>query len=244
MDFWSFVTTRVKWIERGEYLSVGVGKGKETRTLMSQMLPKLHIPMAPRRDMKIPLHLIPLQTPINPTTIRLDPPSHPRRLLKLPPPLPHLPQHMSHMRILLLQILPPSLILPIPAPLHFLRVHPHRPGRGVLAQHVPSEDAIARGVLHVDVQVGALHVHDGVEVDLQGVRDAFFDAELLRLAAGVPAAELGEGEEGGEEDEEEGGVAAGGGAAGVGRFGFRCRGEDGLAWEGRRGLGGGGWKAQ
>jgi len=200
------------------------GKGERKRTIMSQMLPKLHVPMPPRRDMKIPLHLIPLQTPKNPTAIRLDPPPHPRRLLKLPPPLPHLPQHMSHMRILLLQILPPSLILAIPAPMHFLGIHPHRPGRGVFAQHVPGEDTVARGVLHVDVQVGASHVHDGVEVDLQRVRDALFDTELLRFAAGVPAAELRDGEEGGEEDEEEGGVAAGGGAAGVGGFGFCWRG--------------------
>jgi len=45
---------------------------------------------------------------------------------------------------------------------------------------------------------------------------------LLLFGAGVPAAELGKGEEGGEEDEEEGGVAAGGGAAGVGGFGLGC----------------------
>ena len=55
------------------------------------------------------------------------------------------------------------------------------------------------------------------------MRNALFDAELLRFGAGVPAAKLGEGEECGEEDEEEGSVAAGGGAAGVGGFSFCYR---------------------
>lgn len=139
------------------------------RTFMAQMFPKIHIPMAPRRNMKIPLDLIPLQAPKNPTTIRLHPPSHLRRPFELPPPLPHLPKHMSHMRILLLQILSPPLILLIPAPMHFLRVYPHSPRRGILSQQIPREDAVAGGVLHVDVEVGTLHVHDGVEVYLQGM---------------------------------------------------------------------------
>ena len=30
----------------------------EERTIMIQMLPRLHIPMSPRRNMEIPLHLI------------------------------------------------------------------------------------------------------------------------------------------------------------------------------------------
>ena len=122
------------------------------------------------------------------------------------------------MRILLLllrQILPLSL----------QRIHPLNPLspiRGVLCQHVAREYAIARGVLHVDVQVRTEHREHDVEVDLQFVGDAFLDAEEVCLVAGIPAAELGEGEGGADEDEEEGGVAAGGGAPGVGGFRFGC----------------------
>ena len=70
------------------------------------------------------------------------------------------------------------------------------------------------------MQVGTEHRDHDVEVDLQLVRDALLDAEEVRFAAGVPAAELGEGKDGADEDEEEGRVAAGGGAPGVGGFRF------------------------
>ena len=182
---------------------------------MIQMLPKLHITMPPRRNMKVPLHLIPLQAPINPTTRPRHTPPQPRRLLE-PPLLPPMPQHMPDMRILLL-LLGPILTSPLQ------RIHPLGPlppVRGVLGQHVAGEDAVARGVLHVDVQVGAEHRDDDVEVNLQVVGDAFLDAEEVLFVAGVPSAELGEGEEGADADEEEGCVAAGGGAPGVGGFRF------------------------
>ncbi len=55
------------------------------------------------------------------------------------------------------------------------------------------------------------------------MRDTFLDAEKMRFMARIPAAELGEGEDGADEDEEEGCVAAGGGAPGVGGFGFGWR---------------------
>lgn len=161
------------------------------RTRMIQMLPHLHIAMPPRRKMKVPLHLIPLQTAINPTTRPGHAPPQPRRLLE-PSLLPPVPQHMAHVRILLL------LLGQIPA-LALQRVHPVDPllpVRGVLCQHVAREYAIARGVLHVDVQVGTEHGDDDVEVDLQVVGDAFLDAEEVGFVAGIPAAELGEGEDG------------------------------------------------
>lgn len=50
--------------------------------------------------------------------------------------------------------------------------------------------------------------------------DAFLDAEEVRFVAGIPAAELGEGENGADDDEQEGRIAAGGGASGVGGFRF------------------------
>lgn len=182
---------------------------------MIQMLPEFHIAMPPRRNMEVPLHLIALQTAINPTTRPRHAPPQPRRLLE-PSLLPPMPQHMPHMRILLLllgQILPLSLQRIHP-------LHPLPPVRSVLCQQVASEYAIARGVLHVDVQVGTEHWDYDVEVDLQFVRDAFLDAEEMRFVAGIPAAELGEGEDGADQDQEEGCVAAGGGAPGVGGFRF------------------------
>lgn len=182
---------------------------------MIQMLPEFHIAMAPRRDMKIPLHLIPLQTAINPTTRPRHAPAQPRRLLE-PSFLPPMTQHVPHMRILFLLL---GQILPLP----LQRIHPLNPlspVRGVLGQHVAREYTIARGVLHVDVQVGTKHRDYDVEVYLQLVRDTFFDAEEVRFVPGIPAAELGEGEEGADYDEEEGCVAAGGGAPGEGGFCF------------------------
>ena len=147
--------------------------------------------MPPRRNMKVALHLIPLQTPIDPTTRPRRAPPQPRRFLEPPLFLP-MPQHMPNMRILLLllrQILPLSL----------QRIHPLNPLspiRSVLCQHVASEYAIARGILHVDVQVRTEHRHYDVEINLQFVGDALLDAEEVCFVAGIPAAELGEGEDG------------------------------------------------
>ena len=81
-------------------------------TAMIQMRRKLRIPMSSGRDVKIPLHLIPLQTSINPARIRLLPPPQLRPLSKLLARIPpHLPEHMADMRILLLRLDPPTLLL-------------------------------------------------------------------------------------------------------------------------------------
>ena len=96
------------------------------------------------------------------------------------------------MRILLLflgQILALSL-----QRIHSLK--PLFPVRSVLCQQVAREYAIARGVLHVDVQVGTEHGDHDVEIYLQVVGDAFLDAEEMRFMPGIPTAELGEGENG------------------------------------------------
>ena len=50
--------------------------------------------------------------------------------------------------------------------------------------------------MDVDAQDVAGHLHDHVEVDLEFVRDALFDAELVVLGAVEPGAEFGEGEDG------------------------------------------------
>ena len=70
------------------------------------------------------------------------------------------------------------------------------------------------------MEVPALHGEDYVEVYLEVVGDAFFDGEEVGFMAGVPAAELGEGEEDGDYNEDEGGVAACGATTGVCWFGF------------------------
>lgn len=93
------------------------------------------------------------------------------------------------------------LLLPDRLPtLQFMAAGPTHPRRRVAAQHVAREDAVARGILDVDVEVGAEHGDDDVEVDLEFVGDAFFDGEEVGFVAGVPAAELGEGEEGADYD--------------------------------------------
>jgi len=87
------------------------------------------------------------------------------------------------------------------------------------------------------VQVGAEHGDDDVEVYLQFVGDAFFDAEEVGFVAGVPATEFGEGKEGADYDEGEGGVAACGAATGVGGFGFGWEVLAGAHFEGWKWLG-------
>ncbi|KAL9590027.1 MAG: hypothetical protein Q9203_001185, partial [Teloschistes exilis] len=124
--------------------------------------------------------------------------------------------HMPNMRILL--FLPHVFrIRQLMRPLHGGPVVPI--GR-ILVQQIAGEDAVAAGILNVDVQIVAEHGDDDVEVDLELVRDAFLDGEEVGFMAPVPAKEFAEGEEKRDEDQDEGGVATGRGTAGVGRFGF------------------------
>ena len=112
-------------------------------TFVTQMLSKLHIPMPPRRDMEIPLHLITLQTAKNPTRIIRQSPRRLRRLPKRPLPPPHLTQHMTNMGILLLSLLPRRAIALVRRPMHVLPLRPQRPGCRVPPQHVPREDPVS-----------------------------------------------------------------------------------------------------
>ena len=128
---------------------------------MIQMLPQLHVAMPSRGDVEVPLHLVPLQASINPTTRRWHSPSPPRRFLESSLLLP-VPQNMPHMSILLL-LLRKVLALSIQ---RIDSLVPLLPIRRVLCQHVPSEYAIARRILHVDVQVRAKHWDYDVEVYL------------------------------------------------------------------------------
>ena len=183
------------------------------------MLPEFLIAMPSRRDVEIPLHLVPFQTPKDATAIRTLTPSQSRRPPKLPLRTPHLPQNMSYVRVLLLFLHH----LPALQSVHpFIGIDPMVPDRPVLLQHVASQDAIPAGVLNVYVEIGTLHRDDNVEIDLQIVGDALFDGEEVGYVAGVPAAKFREGEDGGDDDESNSHVATPGGATGVGCFGFGC----------------------
>lgn len=182
------------------------------------MGPKLYISMPSGCNVEITLHLIALETPVDPAAFpHRGPPPHPRRPLKLLLLDPtHFAQHMPDMRILL--FLPH--IFRVRQLMRSLHGGPVVPIGGILVQQIAGEDTVAAGVLDVDVQIVAEHGDDDVEVDLELMRDALFDGEEVAFMAAVPAEELADGEEERDEDQDEGGVATGGGAAGVGRFGF------------------------
>lgn len=135
---------------------------------MRQMLPQLPISMSTRRDMEIPLHFIPLQTPINPTSIRLLPPTHARTLRKLLLRIaPDLAHDMVYMRVLLLRAQPVTLL--VVESLVLVRtvvalLHPQIPRCFFALEKVACEDAVAGGVLDVDAERVAGHVDDYVEV--------------------------------------------------------------------------------
>lgn len=151
--------------------------------------------MAPSRNVKITLYLIPLDTPKNPTRILHHAPLHPWRLLELPRSPPHFSENMFDVRIFLLQLFSPvfPLITTAPESMHPLLIDPRAPLCRVAVQHFTGDNPIAARVLDVDVEVLAFHGDDGVQVDLQGVGDSLLNAELLRFVAAIPAAELGEG---------------------------------------------------
>lgn len=101
-------------------------------------------------------------------------------------------------------------------------VHPLGPLGRVAVQHGGGEDSVTRGILDVDVEVGAEHVDDDVEVDLHLVGDSLFDGKVVRLFAAPPAAHLGAHEDKGDEYHCDGPFAAAGGASNVFGFGFGC----------------------
>ena len=115
------------------------------------MLAPLYVPVPARRDVEVPLHFVPLQTAKHPTRIRDMASGNTWRLRKLLGSAPDLSQHMSDMGILQLELLPLRPILVHQLRLEALRVRPVAPAGRVAAQRVAGEDAVARGVLHVDV---------------------------------------------------------------------------------------------
>ena len=127
---------------------------------------------------------------------------------------------MPDVRVLRLRLLPALPVALVALVVYPCRVHPQLPIRRLPVQHVSRQYPIPGGVLDVDVQVGAPHRDRGIEVDLHRVRYPLLHAELLRLDAPVPGAELGGGKEGGERDQEDGCVTAACRAPGEGRLCF------------------------
>lgn len=118
-------------------------------TIMIQMLPKLPIPMPPRRNMKVPLDLIPFNTPINPTTSPLITSPQSRRLPKLLLLPFDFPQHMPRMSIFLqLGLHLAQIIKRVQASLY---IEPLRPIGIFPFKQIPCQDAVARSILHIDV---------------------------------------------------------------------------------------------
>lgn len=74
--------------------------------------------------------------------------------------------------------------------MYALATGPLRPGCRPTGQGLPGKNAVARRVLHVDVDVLAPHGDDEIHVDLQVVRDALLHAERVRRGADIPATQL------------------------------------------------------
>lgn len=166
---------------------------------------KLPIAVTASSDVEIALHLVEIKAPVKTATVRST--LHLGCLSPLGPLLSHA-YNVVHMllaeAILMLdQVLPASAghdsALGIPAKLmHALLVDPIAPIRRVPAKLGGGQDAIAGSILHVDMQVGALHLDHHVEVHLHLVRDAFFHGKVAVLLAVPPARRLGPDEDEGE----------------------------------------------
>lgn len=195
---------------------------------MVQMRRHLPIPMPTRSNVEIPLHLIPLKTAIDPARIRTLAPAHPRALGKLPPRIaPHFTQNMVHTRIVLLRaqsvlvFMAQRLVLVCTAVVLVVALlHPQRPAGVLAVEQVAREDAVAGGVLDVDVQRVAGHVDDDVEVELELVRDALFHAEVVLFCAAPPCFELREAEDRADCQNQDCPLPAAAGRCRVGSFGF------------------------
>ena len=190
---------------------------------MIQLSPHIPIPMTPGRDVEISLHLIPLQTPINATRVDSISPPQLGTLGELPPGVPpHLTQYMAHMGVLFLRLQPARilatkrLILVIVVAL----VRPELPAGGVLLQQLSGENAVTGGVLDVDVQSVAGHLDDDVEVQLEVMGDALFNAEVVVFGAFEPGFKFGDGEDAANEEDKDGPLAASAGGSCVVGFGF------------------------
>lgn len=75
--------------------------------------------------------------------------------------------------------------------MYALLIHPLRPARLVLGQLGSGQDEIASSILDIDVQIAALHEHNGIEVDLHRVRNLLFDGKRVRFGSAPPSCHFG-----------------------------------------------------
>jgi hypothetical protein len=157
-------------------------------TGMVHVLPEIHIPVPPRSDVEIALDFISLQTAVDAARVLGTP--DPRRLGKL-----FLLFRGTELVMHIPQLLPArQTVVSLAQFVDLFALTPLPPARRILAQHLACQGAIACSVLHVDVEVGAAHGNDDVEVDLEVVRHALFDGEGLGCVPRVPSRDLGPGE--------------------------------------------------
>lgn len=196
---------------------------------------KLHVPVPSGRDVEITLDLVPLQGAVDAAAVDGRALGQLGRLLELAAfVLAHVAQHVADVRVLLLGAL--ALLVPlvqarVHAGLHlaqaeqFARVEPEFEICVFSREQVARHDAVHGRVLHVDVQIAARHRDHNVQVQLEFVAHAALDAEVVRLAAGPPAAQLREGQAQAQDDDREGPLSAASGGGLVVRFCFGCGGE-------------------
>ena len=106
--------------------------------------------------------------------------------------------------------------------MHAPSTNPLPPIRWVPFQHIARQNPIPSSILHVDVDIRALHGDHDVHVDLQVVADAFFHREGVCLVSAPPAPELDGDEEEGNAEHGDGPFPAAGGLRYILGFCFGC----------------------
>lgn len=205
-------------------------EGLSKLTAVVQVLAEFHVAMAASGDVEITLHPVQIQVPKHTTAVG----GGPLKLwrfgkLGLLAADPHNVVYVLLAEAFVVAVHghvalagdDAALVVPV-QPVHALVVNPVLPGGGLALEAVGGEDAVACGVLDVDVEVGALHAQDNVHVDLQVVADALLDGEGVLLGAAPPARQLGPDEDDGDEDHGDGPLAAARGARYVLGLRFGC----------------------
>lgn len=174
---------------------------------MVHVLAEIHVAVPPCRHVEVALHFVQLHAAEDPARVRLHPALQSRRLgepLAAPREVEDILDALGDVvsLVALLEVVPALL-------LSFQSAAVDGPGGLLLAQHGGGEDAVAAGVLDVDVHVGTAHGDDDVEVDLERVADVLFDREMVGGGAAVVGCEWGYGEEERQGEQEEGDATAG-----------------------------------
>ena len=164
---------------------------------MIQMLSHLTVAMTTGCDVEVTLHFVEIDTSVNAAAVRRAP-----DFRRLRPFGPLLRSRNNVVNVLLAEpfilvpkVLPPSarvdFSVAVPAQsVHALIVHPLGPGCVLASKSVGGKDAIACGILYVDVKIAALHADYDVEVDLHVMGDALLNDEVMCFVAAPPAGDF------------------------------------------------------